>query len=94
MDIDFLTFDKRHPLGESATGVIAHFSGSLASLFLVVEVQSTSSSRLVREPEKCTLTPVQRVRLDRAKPRSEPFVGRARCQARVFLCVLWKYIFA
>jgi hypothetical protein len=33
----FLTLDKRHPLGEIATGVIAHFSGPLSLLFLVVE---------------------------------------------------------
>lgn len=37
MYIDFPTFDKVHRLGESATGMIAHFSGSLASLFLVAE---------------------------------------------------------
>jgi len=48
MNIDFLSFDKLHHLGEIATGTIAHFSGSLALLFLVVEVQSTSSSRLQR----------------------------------------------
>jgi hypothetical protein len=46
MNIDFLSFDKLHHLGEIATGAIAHFSGSLALLFLVVEVQSTSSSPL------------------------------------------------
>jgi len=37
MNTDLLTLDKRHPLGESATGVIAHFSGPLSLLFLVVE---------------------------------------------------------
>jgi len=37
MDIDFVLFDNTHRLGESATGAIAHFSGSLALLFLVVE---------------------------------------------------------
>jgi len=37
MNNDFLTLDKRHPLGEIATGVIAHFSGPLSLLFLVVE---------------------------------------------------------
>ena len=59
MNIDLLVFDKHHHLGENATGAIAHFSGSLALLFLVVEVQSTSSSRLARKPEKRTLAPVQ-----------------------------------
>jgi len=33
----------------------------------------------------------QRVRLDRAKPRSEPFVGRARSHRVVFF-FLWKYL--
>jgi hypothetical protein len=37
MNTDFLTLDKHHPMGEIATGVIAHFSGSLSLLFLVVE---------------------------------------------------------
>ena len=85
MNIDFLSFDKHHQLGVSATGCsrgfrshatclrngtrlkagmrpageIAHFSGFLALLFLVVEVQSTSSLRLARKPEKRTLAPVQ-----------------------------------
>jgi len=30
MNTDFLTLDKRHPLGENATGVIAHFSDPLS----------------------------------------------------------------
>ncbi|HEY8102449.1 MAG TPA: hypothetical protein VIF82_17045 [Burkholderiaceae bacterium] len=37
MSINFLSFDNAHQLGESATGAIAHFSSSLASLFLVAE---------------------------------------------------------
>jgi len=37
MNIDFLLFDNSHRLGESATGTIAHFSGSLAALLLVAE---------------------------------------------------------
>ena len=37
MNIDFLSFDSVHQLGESATGAIAHFSGPLASLLLLVE---------------------------------------------------------
>jgi len=48
MIIDFLWFDQHHQLGKNAIGAIAHFSSSLALLFLVVEVQSTSSSRLQR----------------------------------------------
>ena len=37
MNIDVLSFDSVHQFGESATGAIAHFSGPLASLFLLVE---------------------------------------------------------
>jgi len=37
MNNDFLTLDKRHPLGEIATDVIAHFSGPLSLLLLLVE---------------------------------------------------------
>ena len=59
MNIDFLSLDSVHPLGESATGAIAHFSGPLASLLLVAGDGHASSSRLAREPEKCTLAPVQ-----------------------------------
>ena len=39
----------------------------LRVLFLVVEVQSTSSSRLARKPEKRTLTPVQQRNLGSSK---------------------------
>jgi hypothetical protein len=37
MNTQFLSFDKLHRLGESATGAIAHFSGSLAALLLLAE---------------------------------------------------------
>jgi hypothetical protein len=37
MDIDFLTFDNIRQLSETTTGTIAHFSDSLAALFLVAE---------------------------------------------------------
>jgi len=37
MDIDFLSLDSAHQLGKRATGAIAHFSGPLASLLLLVE---------------------------------------------------------
>jgi len=59
MNIDNQAFDNHHQMGGSATCAIAHFSGSLAALFLVAEVQSASLSRLARKPEKRTLAPVQ-----------------------------------
>jgi len=59
MNTNFNGFYNRHRNGESATDAIAHFSGSLAALLLVAEVQSASSSRLARKPEKRTLAPVQ-----------------------------------
>ena len=37
MNTHFRSFDNIHQLGDSATGPIARFSGSLASLFLLAE---------------------------------------------------------
>jgi hypothetical protein len=54
-----LSLDNVRWHGENATGTIAHFSSPLALLFLVAGGGHASSSRLAREPEKCTLAPVQ-----------------------------------
>lgn len=51
-------FSVRH-FGESATGLIAHFSDSLDCVTPPINVKVASSSRLARKPEKCTLKPVQ-----------------------------------
>jgi hypothetical protein len=48
-----------HLFGTNATGVIARFCGFLPVLLLLADVQSASSSRLARMPQKRTLTPVQ-----------------------------------
>ena len=45
--------------GESATGPIAHFSGSLDYVARPSNMEVASSSRLARKPEKRTLEPVQ-----------------------------------
>ena len=52
MNIDFQPFDNVHQLGESATGTIAHFSGSLASLFLVAECSLRPRLALPESREK------------------------------------------
>ena len=44
---------------ESATGSIAHFSGSLDYVAPPSNMKVASSSRLARKPEKRTLEPVQ-----------------------------------
>ena len=63
MNIDFLLIGKHHLLGEIVSSEIAHFYGSLASLFLVVEMLSTSSLGLARKLEKRTLSLVQQKNL-------------------------------
>ena len=59
MDIELHRDFTGHHFGESATGLIAHFSGSLDCVAPPSNVKVASSSRLARKPEKCTLKPVQ-----------------------------------
>ena len=48
-----------HLLGESATKMSALFCGFLTALLLFIKVQSASSSRLARKPQKRTFMPVR-----------------------------------
>lgn len=48
-----------HHLGESATGLIAHFAAPLDIVTPPINIEVASSSRLANDAEKCTLKPVQ-----------------------------------
>jgi len=58
-NIRFRAFSHVTQWTKSAKSPSAHFSGRLASLFLLAENDYAASSRLAIRPEKSTLGPVQ-----------------------------------
>jgi hypothetical protein len=55
-----------------------------AQVIILEAKAALTAAETERDTVRQTLQKIQRIRLDRAKPRSEPFVGRARPNARFF----------